>query len=99
MASLYDLYIEQGTDYSKSINANTDYTGYTIAISMEDSTGVSATVSVAWDDDSTGEYTITMTDANTTAMAKGSGKYNIDITSGGTTTRLLKGRVYVDEEV
>ena len=99
MASIYDIYIEQGSDFYQLLDITGDKTGYTIAMSVEDSVGTSTSGYVAWTDEALGKFSITMTNAQTSALATGIGKYNIEITIGGVTDRILQGRIYVDGDV
>lgn len=99
MATIIDIYIEQGSDFTKSINLSGDYTGYTIEGTLEDSIGVQTTGFVAWTDDSLGELDIDFTNIETTAMASGIGKYNIEATLSGVKERVVQGRAYIDGDV
>lgn len=54
---------------------------------------------MSWVDDATGVFLISITSAQTSALVKGIGKYNIEVTDGTTRDRLLQGRVYVDGDV
>lgn len=101
MASIYDLYIEQGSDFTKMLDTTGDYTGYTISGSYKDSNGVLVdTGFVSWIDATLGQFSITITAAMSTEMSKGIGKYNIEtISSNGVVDRILQGRIYVDGEV
>lgn len=100
MASIHDLYINQGSNYSESVDLNTDYTGYTLTCDLEDSIGYNDSNFAAWDNATTGEFTISLTSTETAALADGIGKYNVEVTSaGGVKTRVLQGRIYVDKDI
>ena len=100
MASIYDLYVEQGSDFTESIDMTGDYTGYTIRGSISDNSGVVTTGIVAWTDATLGQFDISLTNVETSALKSGVGKYDIEIESAtNVVSRILKGRVYVDSEV
>ena len=100
MASIYDLYIEQGSYFKQSLNLSGDFTGYTISGNYKDSNGILATGLVSWTDSSLGELDIILTSSETAAMSKGVGYYDIETTSAsGSVDRILQGRIYVDGEV
>ena len=100
MAAIYDLYMSQGDDFAQSMDVSGDYTGYSIAGSVKDSTNTTTALTVAFTDEALGEFTISLTDTQTSALSNGVGHYDIEVTSaGGDTSKLLKGRVYVDGEV
>lgn len=99
MASIYDLYVEQGSDFSQALNLVGDWTGKTIAMNVLDSTDVAHSGFVSWTDASLGELLISMTNIETSAMSNGIGKYNIEVTGAGVIDRILQGRIYVDGDV
>ena len=100
MASIYDLYIEQGSDFSQSLDLSGDYTGSSIGATAEDSEGNSFSGFVSWQDDTEGLVNISISNSITSTMAGGIGRYNIEITDGaGKVDRILQGRIYVDKDV
>ena len=99
MASIYDLYIEQGSDFKQSLNLSGDFTGYTISGTFRDSFGEVTLGYVTWTDDTLGELDIELTSAETSTMGQGVGYYNIEVELSGVVVRILQGRVYVDGEV
>ena len=100
MASIHDIYIDQGADFVQALDITGDYTDYLIRGKIEDSVGTLGSSIVAWTDASLGQFTITITNAVTSTMANGVGKYDIEIeTPAGIAERIIKGRAYVDSEV
>lgn len=106
MSQFAELYIDQGTDFSTTINMNDDntnlpqvLTGYQVncqlrrSVLSANSTPLSAMVS----DAGNGEITISMTAANTANLRVGSYFYDITLydTSNNTKSRLMEGVVYV----
>ena len=100
MASIFNIYIEQGSDFQERIDVTGDYTGYTIRGNIIDSTGTTTSNIASWYDAETGVFDISVSNANTALMATGIGKYDIEVVSGsGVVDKIIKGRVYVDGEV
>jgi len=112
MATVKNLVIDQGTTFSLSIivsdaNANEiDLTGYTLRAQLRKSYGATSytafTVEAA-DDPTTGELTISLTDAQTSALKAGRYVYDVEIVApvadGSTVTRVLEGIITVTPEV
>jgi len=99
-AAIYNLFIEQGADFYDALDVSGDYTSYTIRGNIIDVEGNTTTGIVAWTDDTEGEFEITLTNVETSAMISGTGKYDIEVESPtGYVMRLLQGRVYVDGEI
>jgi len=111
MATVKNLVIDQGTTFSLSItvsdaNANEiDLTGYTLRAQLRKSYGATSYTSftVAADDPTTGELTISLTDAQTSALKAGRYVYDVEIVApvadGSTVTRVLEGIITVTPEV
>jgi len=100
MATIFELYLEQGSDFTQSLDITGDYTIYTISGKMVDDEGTLLTGFVSWTDDSEGQFDLEFTNVQTAAMISGVGSYDIEIESPtGTIDKILKGRVYIDKEV
>jgi hypothetical protein len=100
MSTIYDLYINQGSDFSESIDITGDYTGYTIRGKALDSTNTLSASFIAWTDDTEGQFDMTITNTVTATMSAGTGHYDVEVESPtGSVSRILQGRVYVDKEV
>jgi len=100
MATIFELYLEQGSDFTQSLDITGDYTSYTISGKMVDDEGTLLTGFVSWTDDSEGQFDLEFTNVQTAAMISGVGSYDIEIESPtGTIDKILKGRVYIDKEV
>lgn len=108
MAEYAELYIDQGTDFSTTINLNDDDTnlpqslaGYNVASQLKRSllsVNAAASFNCSVTDAANGEITITMDAANTSNLKAGNYFYDvrlIDGYSGGTKSRLIEGVVYV----
>ena len=102
MAIIANLYIDQGTDYSITVDCTDsagevlDLTGYTAAAQMRktySSSTISATFATAINA-SAGQVTLTLTDTQTNALD--SGRYvddlNITKTSDSSITRVVEGQ-------
>lgn len=99
MASIYDIYVEQGSSFSQSLNLSGNYSGQTISMTVVDGIGTKTTGYTTWTDASLGEFDIAMTSIQTSAMSSGIGKYDIETNDGVNGHRILQGRVYIDGEV
>lgn len=99
MASIYDLYVEQGSDFTQRIDSTGNYTGYAITMTIKDSVGTSTTGYTTWHDASIGQFDIDITNTQSAALTKGVGYYDIEVSSGGSVDRILQGRIYVDGAV
>lgn len=98
-ANVYDISIEQGSDFtitlSLSENGEPINTGdYTFEALIENKGVVISPTIVEGD----GEVTISLTSLQTSSLPVGKGKFQFVI-SNGETTKLLKGRAYIDEEI
>lgn len=107
MAIKSNLFIDQGTDYSTSINLTDDddnivsLTGYTaqgqIRKTYSSSTSVSFTVSITA---ATGIVTLQLTAVQTANIVAGRYVYDVFVTdSGNTTSRILEGIVTITPRV
>lgn len=104
MAAISNLYIDQGTDFSVTIDVtNTDgsvlnLANYTAASQIRKTYGsssatVSFTTSIAA---ASGQVTLTLTDTQTAGISAGRYVYDLNITSsGGTTTRVVEGQAII----
>lgn len=100
MASIFDLYIEQGSTFKQVIDLEGDWTGNTISISIIDSIGAQRDASCYWSDIENGEFTIHISSEQSGLIKVGVGKYNIEITNElGDVKRLIQGRIYNDGDV
>ena len=104
MATIANLQIDQGSDFTTTINldnldgTNFDLTGYTVksqlAKTYASSTKTTITANIT--NASAGEITLTMSNSATSALAAGRFVYDVEITSGGgVVTRVLEGQVEV----
>ena len=105
MAVYSNIVVDQGTDYSASIDVTdsdgdtTDLTGYTgagqIRETYSSTTAVDFTVTVA-DPATSGVLNISLTNVQTNAMKAGRYVYDVEITSsGGIKTRVLEGQLEI----
>ena len=104
MAILANIFIDQGTDFSITVDvtdnagAVLDMTGYTAEAQMrktyESSTiGATFTTAITAAD---GKVTLSLTDTETSAISAGRYVYDLNITSsGGITTRVVEGQAVV----
>ena len=102
MAAISNLYIDQGTDFTVTIDVtNTDgsvlnLSNYT-AVSQIRKTYGSSTVSATFATSiaaAQGQVTLTLTDTQTAGLAAGRYVYDLNITSSaGQTTRVVEGQV------
>ena len=100
MASIYDLYIEQGANFSQSVSLQGIWDNSTISMAIIDSVGDSKEGSCFWSNISEGEFTIAISAEQSGLMRRGVGKYNVEIVKQtGETDRIIQGRIYVDGEV
>ena len=107
MATIQNLYIDQGTTYSLTITVSDqngdvkDLTDYTVSAQMRKSyysstaTSFTASVSSALE----GEVTISLTATQTSALKAGRYVYDIEIASDEETLRILEGIVVINPEV
>lgn len=109
MASIANLYVDQGSTYSNIITvASTsgsalDLSGYTIASQMRKSYGSSTyyTFTASVYDAATGKVRLQLTSTQTSAIPAGRYLYDIEITNTSTSakTRILEGIVIVTPEI
>jgi hypothetical protein len=107
MATIQNLYIDQGTTYSLTITVSDqngdvkDLTDYTVRGQMRksyySSTSTSFTASATSPTD--GEITISLTATQTSALKAGRYVYDIEIESDEETLRVLEGIVVINPEV
>jgi hypothetical protein len=111
MAEYVELYIDQGSDFSTTVNLNDDSTnlpqnvyGYTITSSLRRSllspnTAANLTCSVY--DAPNGEFLISLTAGQTANLRFGSYLFDVKVhdTLGATTTRLIEGVMFVTPSV
>ena len=102
MSSLYDAYIEPGTDWFIKLALTNpdgtafDLTGYTAAITFTQNGSTVITPTVVFDADRTqGLLTISLTHIQTATLTN-EGQYTLDVTSGSSVvTRILYGNYNV----
>jgi hypothetical protein len=100
MASLYDLYVEQGADFLQSIDLMGDWTNNTIDISITDSVGTICDGTIEWTDQENGTFSISLSAIQSAKITKGVGKYNVEATNlFGKVDRIIQGRIYVDGDI
>jgi hypothetical protein len=107
MATIQNLYIDQGTTYSLTITVSDqngdvkDLTDYTVTAQLRksyySSTATSFTASASSPTD--GEITISLTATQTSALKAGRYVYDIEIESDEETLRVLEGIVVINPEV
>jgi hypothetical protein len=107
MATIQNLYIDQGTTFSLSLTVSDQFgdiknlTDYTVAAQLRKSyysstsTNFTAVKSAPTD----GEITISLTATQTSALKAGRYVYDIEITSEVETIRVLEGIIVVNPEV
>lgn len=104
MAIIANLYIDQGTDFSVTVDVTDtagdilNLSGYSATAQIRktySSSSVSASfaTSIA---ESTGQVTLSLTDTQTTGLSAGRYVYDLNITSGGgVTSRVIEGQAIV----
>jgi len=107
MAQIQNIYIDQGTTFSLSINVSDqngdpkDLSDYTAAAQMRKSyytnTSIDFTADVSLPLD--GEVTISLTAEETSAIKAGRYVYDIEISNESETLRVLEGIVVINPEV
>ena len=109
MATIANLQIDQGADFTTTVNLNNldgsdfNLSGYTAKCQMAKTytsatkTTITATISNA----TSGEITLAMTSSATTALSQGRYVYDVEITqtSGGAKTRVIEGQITVHPQV
>ena len=107
MAILANIFIDQHTDFQITVDVTDasgnvlNLTGYTAAAQMRKTYG-SSSVSATFGTSivaSTGKVTLTLTDAVTGALDSGRYVYDMTVTSGTTTTRVIEGQAIVTPSV
>jgi hypothetical protein len=107
MATIQNLYIDQGTTYSLSLLVDDqngdpkDLTDYTVAAQMRKSYYSTTAINFGAEISSPldGEITISLTATNSSAIKAGRYVYDIEITGEGETLRVLEGIVVINPEV
>jgi hypothetical protein len=109
VASIANLYVDQGSTYSNIITVASstgsalDLTGYTVASQMRKSYGSSTfyTFTASVFDAATGKVRLQLTSTQTSAISAGRYLYDIEITNIATSakTRILEGIVTVTPEI
>jgi len=104
MAIIANIFIDQGTDFSITVDVTDtsggalDMTGYSAAAQIRKTYGsssVSSTFSTSIAE-ATGQVTLSLTDTQTTALESGRYVYDLNVTSsGGQTTRVVEGQAIV----
>ena len=105
MAIIANLFIDQGTDFSVTVDVSDatggvlDLTGYSAAAQIRKTYGSSSTSAVFSTNlgtPSQGKVTMSLTDAQTSALESGRYVYDLNITSGGgVTTRVVEGQAII----
>lgn len=107
MAILANIFIDQHTDFSITVDVTDatgnvlNLTGYTAAAQMRKtytSTNASATFGTVVSA-SDGKVTLSLTDTVTGALEPGRYVYDMTVTSGSTTTRVIEGQAIVTPSV
>lgn len=99
MASIYDLYIEQGSNFTQVLDLSGDFTTAVLSSTLKDSDGEIIIDFAEWADATNGIMNINLSALETSGMSQGVGYYNIETIISGVTDRILQGRIYVDGEV
>jgi hypothetical protein len=110
MAEYVELYIDQGSDFSTTINLNDDNTnlpqnvsGYIVSSSLRRSLvspNTSANLSCSVYDASNGEFLIAMSSSMTANLRAGSYFFDVKVTdTSQITTRLIEGVIYVTPSI
>ena len=104
MAIIANLYIDQGTDFSVTVDVTDsagdvlNLSGYTADAQIRktySSSTVSATFATSISE-AVGQVTLTLTDTQTTALSAGRYVYDLNIeSSGGSVTRVIEGQAIV----
>lgn len=110
MAEYVELYIDQGSDFSTTINLNDDNTnlpqnvsGYGISSSLRRSLlspNATANLTCSVYDASNGEFLLTMTSNTSASLRPGPYLFDVRVTdTSQTVTRLIEGVIYVTPSV
>ena len=104
MAIIANIFIDQGTDFSITVDVTDtsgsalNMSGYSASAHIRKTYGSSTvsstfTTSIA---EATGQVTLSLTDTQTTALESGRYVYDLNVTSGGgQTTRVVEGQAIV----
>ena len=105
MAIIANLFIDQGTDFSVTVDVSDatggvlDLTGYSAAAQIRKTYGSSSTSAVFSTNlgtPSQGKVTLSLTDTQTSGLDAGRYVYDLNITSGGgVTTRVVEGQAII----
>ena len=104
MAIIANLFIDQGTDFTVTVDVSDatggilDLTGYSAAAQIRKTYGSSSKVdfSTSTGTPSQGKVTMSLTDTQTSALESGRYVYDLNITSGGgVTTRVVEGQAII----
>lgn len=110
-AATYDILCEQGATLSLALTYKdpdgdpVNLTGYTARMQVRESVSAASTLVAITSSSgitlggSAGTIQISLSATTTAALPKGSYVYDLELSSGGTVTRLLKGAFTVDPEV
>ena len=109
MAAIANLTIDQGADFSATINLNnldgTDFglSGYTVKSQMARTyaSTTKTSITTAINNATTGEIILSLTNTETSALSSGRYVYDVEITqtSSGTKTRVIEGQITVYPQV
>jgi len=103
VASLSNLYVDQGSDYQVTITVDdTDITGYTVKAQMRKSYGSSTAYDfdAVVSDGPAGKLTLTLLGEDSSDIPAGRYLYDVEITSpGGTKTRVVEGLVILTPQI
>ena len=104
MAIIANIFIDQGTDFSITVDVTDtsgsalNMSGYSASAQIRKTYG-SSTVSSTFSTsiaEGTGQVTLSLTDTQTTALESGRYVYDLNVTSGGgQTTRVVEGQAIV----
>tara|TARA_B100000902_G_scaffold60790_1_gene67903 strand:- start:3975 stop:4307 length:333 start_codon:yes stop_codon:yes gene_type:complete len=104
MAIIANLFIDQGTDFTVTVDVSDatggilDLTGYSASAQIRKTYGSSTKVDFTTNTGtpSQGKVTMSLTDAQTSALESGRYVYDLNITSGGgVTTRVVEGQAII----
>ena len=100
MASLYDLYVEQGAEFTQLIDLQGDWTGNTLSMDIVDSVGSVHSGNISWYNATIGTFSISIPNTSSSQMTKGVGRYNVESTDQyGKVDRVIQGRIYIDGDI
>lgn len=110
MAEYVELYIDQGSDFSTTINLNDDNTnlpqnvfGYSVSSTLRRSLlspNASGYLSCSVYDPANGEFLITLSSSNTANLRPGPYFFDVKVTdSTSTVTRLIEGVIYITPSI